>query len=145
MPAGFEGSHLLSGFAVLAGVAQGLADEYEKDQRKNGEIVVRAGDYEVRYGGLRLAFTTLEHARAAHKAYQIERAVIQYFARLDTLIDVEKTLLIKYYQGDDPCSTSGSATKQSRDEYFSNFKKKILKKEITKITKSKLLVPFLIK
>ena len=56
---------------------------YEKDQRKNGEIVVRAGDYEVRYGGLRLAFTTLEHARAAHKSYQIERAVIQYFAKLD--------------------------------------------------------------
>ena len=56
---------------------------YQKDQRKNGEIVVRKGTYEVRYGGLRMQYIELEHARAAHKAYQIERAVIQYFARLD--------------------------------------------------------------
>ena len=68
---------------------------YEKDQRKNGEIVVRAGDYEVRYGGLRLAFTTLEHARAAHKAYQIERAVIQYFARLDMSLDKKELAALR--------------------------------------------------
>ena len=56
---------------------------YEKDQRKNGEIVVRKGTYEVRYGNTRMQYIELEHARAAHKAYQIERAVIQYFAKLD--------------------------------------------------------------
>ena len=56
---------------------------YEKDQRKNGEIVVKKGTYEVRYGNTRMQYIELEHARAAHKAYQIERAVIQYFAKLD--------------------------------------------------------------
>lgn len=56
---------------------------YEKDQRKNGEIVVRKGTYEVRYGNTRMQYIELEHARAAHKAYQIERAVIQYFAKLN--------------------------------------------------------------
>ena len=68
---------------------------YQKDQRKNGEIVVRKGTYEVRYGGLRLAFTTLEHARAAHKAYQIERAVIQYFARLDMSLDKKELAALR--------------------------------------------------
>ena len=68
---------------------------YEKDQRKNGEIVVKKGTYEVRYGGLRLAFTTLEHARAAHKAYQIERAVIQYFARLDMSLDKKELAALR--------------------------------------------------
>lgn len=68
---------------------------YQKPQRKNGKQVVRAGDYEVRYGGLRLAFTTLEHARAAHKAYQIERAVIQYFARLDMSLDKKELAALR--------------------------------------------------
>ena len=29
---------------------------YEKDQRKNGEIVVRKGTYEVRYGNTRMQY-----------------------------------------------------------------------------------------
>ena len=68
---------------------------YQKDQRKNGEIVVRRGTYEVRYGGLRLAFDTLEHARAAHKAYKIERAVIQYFAKLDVSLDAKELAALR--------------------------------------------------
>ncbi|OAQ39756.1 hypothetical protein A5893_09245 [Pedobacter psychrophilus] len=63
--------------------------------------------------------------------------IIQYFGRLDTSIATKKTLLIKYFQGDDPCSTSGSATLQSMDEYFANFEKQILKKYDVEITQVK--------
>lgn len=54
--------------------------------------------------------------------------IVQYFGRLDPSINTNTSLLIKHFQGDDPCSSSGTRTGKERDAYFLNFTKQITKR-----------------